>query len=96
MPPFTCPKCRRVTPEDALSPHGEPPFEPVVCCPHCHALRDAWDRERVKRTAWLEREGFGPAAFEGTQFAADDQRFPRKPKGPLREMPVVPSSYFPA
>lgn len=89
-----CPTCRRVRPPEDIKPHGYHPCPGTLSCSLCREPWPAWEAERAKRGAWLLRIGFGPCAFDGTSYAADDQRLPKRPKGDPLDMPSMPPEYF--
>lgn len=95
----TCTACGRALPLSRFIPRAFAPDGTVLRyhshCRDCRSARQAWDRERKRRTSYLDRHGFGPGAFGGNPETSEDQQLLPAPPGPaMRPLPVMPNAYF--
>lgn len=95
----TCTACGRALPLSNFFPRAFAPDGTVLRyhshCRDCRSARQAWERERARRTKYLESQGLGLSAFEGRPETPEDQQIPPVPPGPaVRPLPIMPAAYF--
>lgn len=90
-----CIECSKALPVSDFSPRGYSPDGEVSKraprCKPCMCVVQNWERERLRRIAWLERRGLGPSG--GDHAPAEDQQLPKEPLK-ARPMPLMPTGYF--